>query len=270
MPHQDHINTFDAQSSHVSDAASKAASSFIMLELHLKSPSQKLDLGYDYLIGGIWPMHDYHLPLIHELSTATDFNNGVFRTNDNSYFIFREDIDTRITSFDAEVTLLEFWEPSAFRTPEQTLSFLRSMKSNLIDDVDPNTLTSHFNMLRIIAQATTEIVLARYAQLKGRIDENVPIYLSAKSKLDQSIEIELGSNGDQPTGVHIPADTLIISNGYNDVITGPYVRVDQCLRVPTLAMANIYFQSAQQTFSKLGLDDLSKLISEIDESFENY
>src|SRR3546814_6329746 len=74
-------------------------------------------------------------------------------------------IDMRITSFDGEITLLEFWEPSAFRTSEHSLTFLRSMKSNLINNMDPKTLTSHINILRIIAQATVELVLARYAQL---------------------------------------------------------------------------------------------------------
>src|SRR3546814_8998964 len=75
------------------------------------------------------------------------------------------------------------------------------MKSNLINNMDLKTLTSHINILRIIAQATVELVLARYAQLYGGICENVEISLSAKSKLDQTIEIELGSNGCQPTGV---------------------------------------------------------------------
>src|SRR3546814_3543618 len=137
-----------------------------------------------------------------------------------------------ITSFDGEITLLEFWEPSAVRTSEHSLTFLRSMKSNLINNMDPKTLTSHINILRIIAQATVELVLARYAQLYGGICENVEISLSAKSKLDQTIEIELGSNGCQPTGVCIPTDTLIISTGYNDVITAPYVRIEERLRVP--------------------------------------
>src|SRR3546814_16578184 len=71
----------------------------------------------------------------------------------------------RITSFDGEITLLEFWEPSAFRTSEHSLTFLRSMKSNLINNLDPKTLTSHVNILRIIAQATVELVLARYAKI---------------------------------------------------------------------------------------------------------
>src|SRR3546814_10223914 len=91
-----------------------------MLEQHLQQPSQKLDLGYDPIIGGIGPMFEQNLPFINELSTATDFDDGEFRTNHNSYFIFREDIDMRITSFDGEITLLEFWEPSAFRTSERS------------------------------------------------------------------------------------------------------------------------------------------------------
>src|SRR3546814_7800578 len=110
-----------------------------MLEQHLQQPSQKLDLGYDPIIGGIGPMFEQNLPFINELSTATDFDDGEFRTNHNSYFIFREDIDMRITSFDGEITLLEFWEPSAFRTSEHSLTFLRSMKSNLINNMDPRS-----------------------------------------------------------------------------------------------------------------------------------
>src|SRR3546814_6076346 len=86
----------------------------------------------------------------------------------------------RITSFDGEITLLEFWEPSAFRTSEHSLTFLRSMKSNLINNMDPKTLTSHINILRIIAQATVELVLARYAQLYGGICENVEISLRSE------------------------------------------------------------------------------------------
>src|SRR3546814_19231543 len=93
------------------------------------------------------------------------------------------------------------------------------------------------DLLRIIAQATVELVLARYAQLYGGICENVEISLSAKSKLDQTIEIELGSNGCQPTGVCIPTDTLIISTGYNDAINAPYVRITERLRLPSHTMA---------------------------------
>src|SRR3546814_1024377 len=62
--------------------------------------------------------------------------------------------------------------------------------------------------------------------------------------------------------------TLIISNGYNDVITSPYVRIEERLSVPSLAKASSYVQSAELTFASLGLNDLSKLVSEIDESFE--
>src|SRR3546814_9549350 len=130
-----------------------------MLELHLQNPSQKLDLGFDPIFGAIRPIDEHRLPFIEELATVSDFDDGEFRTSHDSYFIFREDIDTRITSFDGETTLLEFWEPSAFRTSEHSLTFLRSMKSNLINNVDPKTLTSHINILRIIAQATVELLL---------------------------------------------------------------------------------------------------------------
>lgn len=269
MPIDDQINT-SGSTDRAGDEASKAASSFSMLEQHLQQPSRKLDLGYDPIIGGIEPMFEHDLPFIDELSTATDFDNDEFRTSASSYYIFRENIDTRITSYDGETTLLEFREPSAFRTSEHALSFLRSMKANLIDNVDPKTLTSHFNILRIIAQATVELALARYAKLHGGMQDNVDIFLSAKSKLDKSIEIELGACGEQPTGVCLPSDTLIISNGFNDVITGPYVRIEERLSVPSLAMASSYVQSAELTFASLGLNDLSKLISEIDESFEIY
>src|SRR3546814_19270790 len=72
------------------------------------------------------------------------------------------------------------------------------------------------------------------SQLYGGICENVEISLSAKSKLDQKIEIELGSNGCQPTGVCIQTDTPIICTGYTDVITAPYVRIEQRQRAPSL------------------------------------
>src|SRR3546814_20835553 len=62
--------------------------------------------------------------------------------------------------------------------------------------------------------------------------------------------------------------TLIISNGYNDVITSPYVRLEVRLSVPSLAKASSYVQSAELTFASLGLNDLSTLLSEIYESFE--
>src|SRR3546814_5285108 len=95
MPIDDRINTSGTQTDRVSEDWSKAASSFNMLEQHLQQPSQKLDLGYDPIIGGIGPMFEQNLPFINELSTATDFDDGEFRTNHNSYFIFREDIDMR-------------------------------------------------------------------------------------------------------------------------------------------------------------------------------
>src|SRR3546814_18194690 len=84
-----------------------------MLEQHLQQPSQKLDLGYDPIIGGIGPMFEQNLPFINELSTATAFDDGEFRTNHNSFFIFREDIDMRITSFDGVNTQIgqtSVWE----------------------------------------------------------------------------------------------------------------------------------------------------------------
>src|SRR3546814_20131785 len=80
MPIDDRINTSGTQTDRVSEDWSKAASSFNMLEQHLQQPSQKLDLGYDPIIGGIGPMFEQHLPFINDLSTATDFADGDFRT----------------------------------------------------------------------------------------------------------------------------------------------------------------------------------------------
>src|SRR3546814_15240498 len=119
MPIDDRINTSGTQTDRVSEDWSKAASSFNMLEQHLQQPSQKLDLGYDPIIGGIGPMFEQNLPFINELSTATDFVAGEFRANPNSYFIFLEDIDIRLPSFDGMINLPDFREPSAFRTSQQ-------------------------------------------------------------------------------------------------------------------------------------------------------
>lgn len=270
MPIDNQINTPDAQTVLVAMETGKSAHSFTMLEQHLQQPSQKLQTGYDPIIGGIQPIYEQDLPLVHELSTATGFDGGEFRTIGNSYFIFREEDDPRITSFDGEETLLRFREASAFRTPEQTLSFLRSMEPSLIHNVDQKILTSHLNVLRIIAQATVELVLAISAEIRGGIDDDVEIYVSARSNLDRSVEIELGPLGQQPTGVYIPTGTLIIGNGFDDLITGPYVRIEERLRVPSLVIAPIYARSATLTFAHLGLHDLSRLRSEIDESFESY
>src|SRR3546814_15150198 len=110
-------------------------------------------------------MFEQNLPFINELSTATDFDDGEFRTNHDSYIIFREDIDMRITSFDGEITLLEFWEPSAFRTSEHSLTFLRSMTSNLFTNMDPKSMTLHINILLINDRPTLTLELAYYYQL---------------------------------------------------------------------------------------------------------
>src|SRR3546814_16759870 len=98
------------------------------------------------------------------------------------------------------------------------------MKSNLINNMDPKTLTSHINILRIIAQATVELVLARYAQLYGGICENVEISLSAKSKFDQTIEIELGSNDchDRKCVVEVTMVSVSVEIGGRRMITTQY------------------------------------------------
>src|SRR3546814_16060809 len=135
MPIDDRINTSGTQTDRVSEDWSKAASSFNMLEQHLQQPSQKLDLGYDPIIGGIGPMFEQNLPFLNELSTATDFDDGEFRANPHSSFIFREEIDIRITSFAGAMTLLEFWAPYAFLTYEHSLTCLTSLKSNQIQNI---------------------------------------------------------------------------------------------------------------------------------------
>src|SRR3546814_7100575 len=84
MPIDDRINTSGTQTDRVSEDWSKAASSFNMLEQHLQQPSQKLDLGYDPIIGGIGPMFEQNLPFINELSTATDFDDGEFRSEEHT------------------------------------------------------------------------------------------------------------------------------------------------------------------------------------------
>src|SRR3546814_15437161 len=105
MPIDVQINTSDSQTDRVADDASKAASSFSMLELHLQNPSQKLDLGFDPIFGAIRPIDEHRLPFIEELSTVSDFDEGEFRKSQESYFIFREDTDTRTTPFDGKTNL---------------------------------------------------------------------------------------------------------------------------------------------------------------------
>lgn len=58
---------------------------------------------------------------------------------------------------------------------------------------------------------------------------------------------------------------LTLTTPHGSIIS---IRIEERLSVPSLAMASSYVQSAELTFASLGLNDLSKLVSEIDESFE--
>lgn len=249
----------------ITDSSEPFALSSAMLEQHRKGQGGEIKSIYEPIIGGLEPMFDFLLPTIDELATATAFNEGEIRTNGNTYFLVPDDWTPWIETIDGEETHLHFLEGTAFRTPEQTLSFLKSMKSNIINNIDPKILTSHINLLKIISQAVVELILARHAELSNHSRRNVGVYVTARSKLDESIMIELEPDGAHATGVSIDAKTVIISIATGDHITGPYVRIEQDIPSVSLVEAMRLQKSANATLSALGLTDFTKLIEEIDE-----
>jgi hypothetical protein len=253
----------------IADSSEPFALSSAMLEQHRKGQGGEIKSIYEPIIGGLEPMFDFLLPTIDELATATDFNEGEIRTNENTYFLVPDDRTPWIKTIDGEETHLHFLEGSAFRTPEQTLSFLKSMKSNIIDNIDPKILTSHINLLKIISQAVVEIILARHVEINAHSGQNVEVYVTARTKLDGSIMIELEPNGARSTGVSIDAKTVIISVGFDDNITGPYARIEQDIPPVSIVEAMRLQKSASATLSALGLTDFTKLIEEIDEYLES-
>lgn len=238
-----------------------------MLEKYQADPSAPISWAYEPISGCMRPINKRDLILMNELATSKNLSGGEFHTADNRYHLDDDGVSSSIQSWDRKTDYLRFWGTLPFAGDDVTLVFLKTMKANVINDIDPERLSAHLNLLTIIAHATVELILAKVTAEDDRIAFNMDV--AVKSQFDGSITIELGPNGWQPTNITIPCGTVIISDGYNGVITSPYVRIEQ--RIPICPRFDIdkAMAAASATFAKLGITDLSELNAEIEEFCES-